>query len=202
MLFAALLCMSDSTAETEPEKRAPALPASAIRVPMTRQSTCYTCGVAAVQSVFAFFGLEFREDELSRLLGAGPRHGTRYRRIEKLARKHGFEVEIRTGLTSKELEHYLDSGQPVICLLQAWPDEKKDYEKDWDDGHYVVAIGYDRENVFFMDPSTLGNYTYVPKAEFERRWHDTDGKEKVVHFGMMLRKGKPSYDPAVVKKME
>ncbi|MBX9691921.1 MAG: hypothetical protein K2Z81_06015, partial [Cyanobacteria bacterium] len=36
-------------------------PAKLIKVPLTRQSTDYTCGVAALQSVLAFFGEDIRE---------------------------------------------------------------------------------------------------------------------------------------------
>ena len=41
-----------------------------------------------------------------------------------------------------------------------------------DCGHWVVAIGYNKDNIFFMDPSTSGNYTYIPKDKLVARWHD------------------------------
>lgn len=46
----------------------------------------------------------------------------------------------------------------MIVAIQAWAEEGVDYNNDWDDGHYVVVIGYDSDNMFFMDPSTLGIY--------------------------------------------
>jgi hypothetical protein len=51
--------------------------------------------------------------------------------------------------------------------IQAWVDNNDgkfpiDWKNLWDDGHYCVAVGYDEERIFFMDPSTLGHYTYIP----------------------------------------
>jgi len=173
-----------------------------IRVPLTRQSTDYTCGVAALQSVLGYYGLEIREDNLSQELKADPNEGTSYRRIADFARSKGFTVEIKTGLTLDDLKRLLDRKHPVICLIQAWPDKTVNFENDWDDGHYVVAVGYDRSNVYFMDPSTLGNYTYIPARQFLKRWHDTDTNEKLVHFGMTISKPVPRYNPAAIKPLE
>jgi len=53
-----------------------------------------------------------------------------------------------------------------------------DWSQDWEDGHYVVGIGYDSNNIYFMDPATMGNYTYIPVDEFLARWHDKDQRGK------------------------
>jgi len=53
-----------------------------------------------------------------------------------------------------------------------------------------------------MDPWTLGNYTYLPAEELQKRWHVPD-----VHFGrcygsgLIIKKEPPPflYDPSVVK---
>ena len=177
-------------------------PVNLIKVPMTRQATNYTCGVSALQSLFAYYGDEYREDVLARELKADKRTGTRYKRIAKLAKSKGYTVDVHTNMSIKQLQGLLDKRIPVICLIQAWSDRKVDYSADWQDGHYVVAIGYDDHNIYFMDPSTLGNYTYIPVDEFLKRWHDTDTKEKLVHFGMVVRKEEPSYRTDEVKKLE
>jgi hypothetical protein len=43
------------------------------------------------------------------------------------------------------LQEYLAANRPVIVLIQAWKDDEdtKPYPTDFEDGHYVVAIGYD-----------------------------------------------------------
>jgi predicted double-glycine peptidase len=177
-------------------------PANLIKIPQTRQATDYTCGVAALQSVLGFFGEEFREDELAKKLKANSQEGTAYANIARFAKKKGFRVDIHKGMTLEALKRLLDKRSPVICLIQAWSEHPIDYSKTWANGHYVVAIGYDDKNIFFMDPSTLGNYAYIPAAEFVKRWHDTDGKEHLRHFGMVVAKEKPAYEPDLAKFME
>ncbi len=56
---------------------APVAPTVLLRVPQTRQSTCYSCGCAALQSILGWYGHDYREETLMEELGAGPEHGTR-----------------------------------------------------------------------------------------------------------------------------
>ena len=182
---------------------APKLPTNVIRIPMTRQSTDYTCGVAALQAVLMFYGEEFLESELAKHLKANPKIGTAYSEMKRFSESKGFDVQIFKEMKLNDLKKLLDEGTPVICLIQAWPERKVDYKNDWDDGHYVVAIGHDDDNIYFMDTSTLGNYTYIPVDEFLDRWHDTDSNEKLNHFGMVVqKKGKQAYHADAVKKLE
>lgn len=180
----------------------PKAPSNLIRVPMVRQSTDFTCGVAALLSVFAYFGDEYREDQLAKELKAAPKVGTSYLEMVRLAKAKDYSVKVLKDMSLADLNKLIDAGKPVICLLQAWADKPADYANDWQDGHYAVAIGYDTKNVFFMDPSTLSNYTFIPTKEFLSRWHDTDGKEKLVHFGLILEKAKPKYDSSSFIKLE
>lgn len=179
-----------------------ALPANLIKVPMTRQATDYTCGVSALQSVLAYFGDEVREDVLSKRLKCDPQDGTDYQQMVSFAKAKGYKVDVRKNMTVEELKKLIDKRKPIICLIQAWPDKKVNYETDWEDGHYVVAIGYDAESIYFMDPSTLGNYTFIPTKEFLKRWHDIDEKTKLFNFGMVVEKAKTNYDQNVAKKLE
>lgn len=170
------------------------MPSNIIKVPLTRQATPYTCGVSALQSVLAYWGDEQREDVLSRACKSNSHIGTAYTRIADYAKSRGFLVDIRKNMKLTDLKTILDKNQPVICLIQAWPERVVDFSKDWEDGHYVVAIGYDADRVYFMDPSTLGHYTFIPTAQFEQRWHDTDGKEKLYNFGMVISKDSVRYN--------
>ena len=78
-------------------------------------------------------------------------------------------------MTIHNLEYYISCKQPIIIAFQAWADPGVDYKNDWDDGHYAVVIGYDKDYLYFEDPSLLGSIGYIPKAEFLDRWHDVDG---------------------------
>lgn len=187
-----------------PEQNRPAisLPANLIRLPLTRQARSFTCGVSALQSVLAYYGEEIREDDLAKKLKSNYSEGTAYRNIAKYAESRGFHVDIHKDMTLADLKGIIDRKLPVIVLLQAWAGRPIDYRDAWTEGHYVVATGYDTKNIYFMDPSTLGNFAYIPEAEFVDRWHDTDGKEKLTHFGMVVTKDKPSYQPDVATFME
>lgn len=160
-----------------------------IRLPLTRQDTDYTCGVTALQSILGYYGIDKRLDELSAAAKANPEEGTSYKNIANYATSQGFDVNIRTNMTLDELKGYIDKRKPVLVLIQAWTESHYAADRD-EDGHYVVAIGYDKNNVYFMDPSTLGHYTYIPTTEFVSRWHDRDTKdsEVLVRFGMIMTK--------------
>lgn len=173
-----------------------------IRVPLLRQATDYTCGASALQSVFAYYGDEFREEQLARQLKTNSRYGTRYKEIARLSRGKGYSVDIKKDMTIDNLERWLDEKKPVICLIQAWADKPLDYSKDWDDGHYVVAVGYDERNVYFMDPCVIGNYSFIPRAEFLARWHDKDSEETLEHFGMVVSKDSSVYNPLEIKRTD
>lgn len=139
---------------------------------------------------------DYSEDTLAKELKANPAEGTSYRAMADFAASKKYHVETKTGMTLEDLRRFLDDRTPVIVLIQAWADSPVDYSTDWADGHYAVAIGYDMENVYFMDPSSLGNYTYLPNREFLDRWHDEDKGEWLDHFGMIVtRPGRElSYD--------
>jgi len=56
-----------------------------------------------------------------------------------------------------------------------------------------------------MDPSTLGNYAYIPTQEFEERWHDSDGRDAtdiVIHLGLSISKPKKNYEPEDVLRLD
>ena len=121
--------------------------------PIIRQSTVDTCSCACVQSCLCYYGIYKREDQLRRLM-----------RIEK----HPLEVHPRKivnalksfGLTAtyskleiSDVIISIDEDEPVIINLQAWFRSKKpDYNTD-NNGHYVVAMGYDERRIIFSDPS-------------------------------------------------
>jgi predicted double-glycine peptidase len=177
-------------------------------LPLTRQSTTYTCGVASLQSVLAYYGEEWREDALAREVKSTPEEGTNYRELVRFARSKGLTAEPREGMTIQDLQRAADESRPVIVAIQAWGDNPEKYTNDWDDGHYSIVVGVDSRNVYLMDPSTIGNYTYIPIPRFLARWHDAetapDGRmNRLVHFGIVFGKDrKPAYDPESLKPLD
>jgi len=46
----------------------------------------------------------------------------------------------------------------------------------WEDGHYVILIGVEGDNLVFENPSLLGTRGYIPCSEFLGRWRDYEGE--------------------------
>jgi len=175
-----------------------------MRLPLTRQATNYTCGVAALQSVLAYYGVSIREDNLAKELKT-TNDGTSKENIILFARNQGLIAAGRPKMSLDDLRKALSQRKPVMVAIQAWPDTPVDFKADWEDGHWVVALGYNKDNIYFMDPSTLGNYTYIPIPEFLERWHDIDldNTTKLNHYGIIFSsKCKPSYDPKIILRLE
>jgi predicted double-glycine peptidase len=172
-----------------------------LRVPLCRQATGYTCGVASLQSILYYYGYEIRQDNLAEELESNPETGTNYHKIMNAAQVRDIRVEARRDLTLDELKAALHGGKPVMVAIQAWADNPSLYADDWDDGHWAIAIGYDKERIYLMDPSTLGNFTCIPVSEFLLRWHDldSDNATRLIHFGLIFDKdGRPAYDPEAI----
>lgn len=151
-------------------------PPPLLAVPDVRQSTGYTCGAAALQAILAYWGTEEREDRLAARLHSTPEAGTHPLEILRVAREFGLTAELHEGLDLSDLERALAAGTTVIVDLQAWRDQTVlPWSKTWDDGHYMVLLGADRENLYFEDPSLLGERGVIPRQEFVERWHDYEG---------------------------
>ena len=169
-------------------------------VPDVRQSTGYTCGAAALQAVLAYWGTAEREDRLAARLRSTPQAGTHPLDIVRVAGEFGLAAELREGLALADLEAALAAGTTVIVDLQAWRDRTDvPWTETWDDGHYMVLLGMDRENLYFEDPSLLGARGVIPRPEFVDRWHDYEGEPPLdaadrayVHMAMFIRGSQPA----------
>lgn len=169
-------------------------PSVLIEIPQTRQATPYTCGVAVVQSLLAYNGVLFRQDVLERRLGATPERGTTPDAIMTCLNEYGIGAVVEQNISLPRLRAYIDAGQPVVCFLQAWNDDPAfDYSTGWEDGHYAVAVGYDADRIYFMDPSTLANYAYIPNGPFLARWHDGDERQQIYQAGIVVTNRQPVY---------
>ncbi len=173
-----------------------------IQVPMARQATHYTCGVAALQSVLHYYGDDWRQDKLALAVKADSANGTNYRNMIRLCDSLGYTTKVHTNLSLDSLKVFIDGGFPMILAIQAWAESPEKYAEEWNSGHYVVCIGYDPEKFYFMDPSTIGNYTFIPVNEFVDRWHDIDQEGiKLYNFALQISKPTPSYKAEDILKM-
>ena len=173
-----------------------------IDMPSGRQTFDYDCGAKALQLVLAYYGFDIREDLLIKELATSDEYGTLARNMAALAKKKGFQVIVKTGMSLKTLKRHIDNKRPVIVLVQAWADKYMTIQ-DWktvnEHGHYVVVIGYQANKIIFEDPSSFPR-TWMTQREFLARWHYTDVRtqEKKDHFAMVLM-GK---EPLLTARME
>lgn len=143
-------------------------------VPDVRQGTPYSCGAAVLQAVLNYWGKDLREDELVSMLNTTMEGGTSPHSIVSVSRGLNFTAEVRTDLTITDLEGIVNAGIPVIVGLAERHDAPGMPPRPPGpaEGHYMVVIGLDGENVYLEDPAMLGTRGMVPRDEFLTRWQE------------------------------
>jgi predicted double-glycine peptidase len=165
-----------------------AIPAGAIKIdlPSVRQQKNYTCGTAALRAIAELHGVgPEKEVHFEKLLKSNRDVGTSPKNIVKIGKALGLNPESKADMSIKELISHLGQKRPVVCAMQAWG-EPKDYKKAGS-GHYVVAIGYTDDRIYFEDPSLKGSRGYLKHQEFDERWHDIEANGKhYYHLGIVF----------------
>jgi predicted double-glycine peptidase len=167
-------------------------------VPTVPQSTDFSCGSACLMAVMRFWlGEELkveRENELWSMLQTDPETGVEPERMAAAARAFGLSAEHRLGMTVEDLRRQLQMGHTVILMVQAWQTEPVPWAQDWDHAHYVVLVGMDASNAYFMDPAPEAQALKLPQipiplAELPDRWHNpaVDGSPEY-GFGLTVYK--------------
>ena len=172
-----------------------------INLPSTRQQTDYTCGAAALRAIAKYYGRDLNnENEFEILCRSGRIKGAHPEDIVKAARALGLYATMEEFMSIDELIDYINRKIPVICAIQAWGDQKH-YDK-LKDGHYVVAIGHDDNNIYFQDPVIAGSRAHLSKEEFYQRWIDKEAYSNdpvKVRLGIMIRGGEPKKEKVLTK---
>lgn len=178
------------------------LEAVQLTFPDVRQATDHTCGASVVQAILFYYGIERREDKVSKETKT-TKSGTDVQEIINTLNDYGLKTDARS-MFVQDLKSYIDKSIPVIIAIQAWAKNKKiDYMKTYDEGHYVVVIGYDDENIIFEDPSIQENRGYLSFKELEERWHDKDfNGNKLEHFGIAVYGKAPNFDIGKLKHID
>jgi len=182
-------------------------------VPDVRQSTEYSSGASALQTVLAYWGVDSREGSLMKELNSSPESGTRPGSILDVASSRGLNAFISENMSVDDLMSYTQNRIPVMVAAQAWdgyydsdgtwvtkvPDN---WEDTWENGHYMVVIGADTQNVYLEDPRLLGTRGVIPLREFISRWHDSEGGSgtsdpRTVHYhmGIIIKGDEPARNP-------
>jgi ABC-type bacteriocin/lantibiotic exporter with double-glycine peptidase domain len=170
-----------------------------LKFPNLRQAYNYDCGASVAQSILAYYGIDEKRGAIMKLAGT-TKSGTRIKGIKKVFKRYGLKTKSGK-FTILGLKEYIAQKNPVILLLQAWTKDKKvNWGENWKDGHYVVAIGYDKNKIYFSDPSSV-YITYLSEKELKKRWHDRYQNKKYINFAMAVFGKKPAYNPNKKIKM-
>lgn len=174
-----------------------------IPFPQFRQSTEWSCGATALQMVLAYYGIDSREGRLRAQAGTTPKRGTTVAGMQRVVREHGLRFTAKQQMTASDVQQYIRKKIPVILVLQAWTKKKNvNWRNDWNDGHYVIAIGYNARYIIFADPASI-HRTVLTYSELEQRWHAIDtGKPTYDHFGIVVYGKKSRYTPTTTIHMD
>jgi predicted double-glycine peptidase len=174
----------------------------------TRQVTEYSCGACALQAVMSYWGTDVNETDLMRVLHTTSEEGTYPENIVRGAQSLGFEAEARDHLSLEEVEQFTANGDPMIALVQAWRGEKGSpgsVTEEWDNGHYIVVLGVDKDSVYFEDPYARMSKAFMPRQTFVEHWHQVMGGDqkknpKLIQLGIFVR-GKKSAERKASQKL-
>ncbi len=154
----------------------PSLPKDALKVPLVRQATQFSCGAAAGLSVLHYWEkYQGNETSLYKIFGTTPENGTHPMRLLKGLKSKGLQGVVKENLTFEDLRKILEEGKTVILAYQAWAAKQQtpvEWKNTQEEGHYGVLVGMDSKFIYLMDSSNPSSYTYVPLKEFWNRWHD------------------------------
>ena len=174
-----------------------------IDYPGFRQSTKFSCGVAATQSALIFcLGSKYDvpESELFKSLHTTESGGTDPQAISSFLKKKGIKVSLET-LSINDLKSNVEKNIPTIVCIQAWG-KQKDYSNVYKEGHYVTVIGYNNDGFIFEDPSISARYGFIKYKDLDDRWHDIDKNgNKYDHVGIVIKCNK-KYSPEKMEVIE
>lgn len=136
-----------------------------IKLPFFKQSTNYFCGPAVVRMILAFYGQDFTEEELVKILKPTVDIGTGYTDLTNLFIARGLAVSEKQNGSVQDLIDFVNKNIPVIVNYV----EPKD-----DDGHYAVVVDIKDDFIILNDPWHGPDFK-IPVAEFYQRWQSEFG---------------------------
>lgn len=175
-----------------------------IDFPTARQDNESSCGSAATQTMLAYYGIDERQDDLSKELKLS-KDGVSYTNMINLFHKKGLKTS--SGRMNQDiLKQFLDENIPVIILIQAYKEGKnKTYTKNsYRDGHFVVVTGYDDTKFIIEDPSLNNKIGYILFSELDVRWHGLgeNKNEKLDSFGIAVYGKTPKHVSNIITKVK
>jgi len=170
------------------EKNKPAI--NILNYPSVVQSSNDKSGIAVVQSVLAYYGENLKEENLiDKLIDSNidvieQSYITSIGNIISFFMDREFQI-VAKNMNINDLINYINQGIPVIMMIQAWG-KNPDYSDEWNSNHYVVAIGYTKNQILFMDPYSY-NICTIGHQQLMERWHGRNDIEKYINFGIAVK---------------
>jgi ABC-type bacteriocin/lantibiotic exporter with double-glycine peptidase domain len=164
--------------------------AKSIYFPDILQNSNFSCGNACVQAVLAYYGIEYTETKLIKVLKTSCKWGTKSKNMIEFFKEKNFKVK-HGSFTQQDLKDFINKGIPVIILLQAWGPSGTEYEHTNQYGHYIVVSGYNKRGFLIEDPAIFGR-AFLSYAQLKKRWHAED-EGKIFNWGLAIW-GKSVYD--------
>lgn len=164
--------------------------AKTLYFPDILQNSSYSCGDACVQAVLAYYGIEYTEHKLEKILKTDENCGTSIKPMLSFFKRKKYKIK-HGKFTIDDLKKFIHKEIPVIILLQAWGPVGTDYTRTNQYGHYVIVSGYNKRGFIIEDPAIFGR-GFLSNAQLKKRWH-ADDEGKVYNWGLAVW-GKRRYD--------
>jgi predicted double-glycine peptidase len=110
-----------------------------------KQSTNYSCGPAALRTIFNYYKVKVSEKELL-LLGDIGEEGTDFKTMKKLSNEFGFTFHSRENGNLEIIKKYINKDIPVLVCYQMG-------QNNGNNGHYSVVYNIDDSFIHLADPS-------------------------------------------------
>ena len=138
----------------------PSRPGALLDVPFVAQTEAL-CGGASVAMVQRYWGArEVSAADFASLVDSRL-NGIPASRLADAVQRQGWQAFASNG-TPDFVRHHVESGRPIIALLQVGPNQR----------HYVVIVSWSADRVLYHDPASLPFRTLSPAA-FDRLWAPT-----------------------------
>ena len=170
--------------------KSPTPPSPKKKSSLIKQINYNSCGPNVMGWViFHKYGLKVPEEKLINISNCG-RNGAYISGMTKIADKYGLNYELKHNSLISDLIDSIDSGNPVILLIQkTWLNIKvQDWSSIQDFGHYIVVHGYSdkEEKIYYYEPYYGKKRTQISYKNLDERWHGLDLFPRN-HFGMFIQ---------------
>jgi len=167
-----------------------------IPIPNADQMKDYTCGASCLLAICKYYGIgPDEEDKYTLDMKIDEQEGSHPYQIIEAALKYGLSYQEVCPMSIEQLKDYIKDKKPAMIAVQAWAeddtncDSNKLYSSAWEYGHWIVAIGFDNNGIFFEDPVLQAVRGYLPYTDLLNRWHDLGPKGvRLLQYGLVLWK--------------